>query len=321
MAISKLSGTLRGSGLTTGALGNVRLLESGALRIANNYPLLLVYLLSGRCDLLLGDQLHATLATPGQCLLLTRKRPCALAAPQADTQAMSHTEHFARRHEDTVVPVIRAGRGQPAASLLVCGFDMANPHPLFAALPPTFGFRLAKEMDVGPVIEALIQSPRQSLPDVLIEILGQYLMAQAVIHLVNDRSAGEAQATPLSLSSPIRAVVHMIDQRPQADWTVEKLAGLAGLSRSAFMAAFDREMEVSPMRYVTRRRMRKAEELLLTTTQTINQISWQCGFESPAAFTRAFRRHRGESPSQFRSQRQQPEDGFNSGTHWDVFLS
>lgn len=321
MALSKLSGTLRGAGLTAGALGNIRLFDAGALHIANNYPLLLVFHLTGRCRLFLAGRHHLTLTTPGQCLLLSRKTPCILADEAADVQTASRTGHFTRRHDDTIVPVIRAGKGRPTASMLVCGFDIANPHPIFAALPGAFGYQTEADVNVSAVIESLIQSPRHTVPDVLIELLGHYLLAQALIHFANSRSTGETGAPDLPLASSIRSVVHMIDLRPQADWSVDRLARLAGLARSSFMEAFDREVGLSPMRYVAERRMRKAEELLITTSEPIAQISWQCGFESPAAFTRAFRRHCGQSPLHFRKQNRQQGSEFSTGTHWDAFLN
>lgn len=321
MALNKLSGTLRGAGLTAGALGNIRLLEAGAIHIANNYPLLLVFHLTGRCDVLLAERHTVTLATPGQCLLLSRKTPFILADQAADAKAASRTGHFTRRHDDTVVPIIRAGKGRPTASVLVCGFDIANPHPVFAALPGAFRYQVEADVNVSTIIESLILSPRHTVPDVLIELLGQYLLAQALIHFVNSRSAGDVGVPTPHLASPIRSVVHMIDLRPQADWAVDKLARLSGLSRSSFMAAFAREVGLPPMQYVAERRMRKAEELLASTREPIAQISWQCGFESPAAFTRAFRRHRGESPLQFRKQKRQQVEAFSAGTHWDVFLN
>ena len=321
MALNKLSGTLRGAGLTAGALGNICLLDSGAIHIANNFPLLLVFHLTGRCDVLLGGRYSTTISTPGQYLLISRKTPCILSDERADVQTPSRTGHFTRRHDDTIIPVIRAGKGPQSASLLVCGFDIANPHPIFAALPGTFECQIEADTNVSALIEALIQSPRHAVPDVLIEILGQYLIAQALIHFANSRTQGDVQASGPLFASPIRSVVHMINQRPQADWTVDKLERLSGLSRSSFMAAFDREVGTSPMRYVAERRMRKAEELLASTQEPVAQISWQCGFESPAAFTRAFRRYHGESPQQYRKQNQQQDSKFSSGTHWDVFLN
>lgn len=321
MALNKLSGTLRGAGLTSGALGNIQLFDGGSIHIANNYPLMLVVHLKGRCDLLLGGRPSATMAAPGQCMLLSRKTPCILAEEKAYVTTPSRTSHFTRRYDEAIVPVIRAGKGRPAASLLLCGFDIVNPHPIFAALPGAFEYQIDADANVSAVIEALIQSPRHAAPDVLIEILGQYLLAQALIHFANGRTQDDIQASTPLFSSPVRSVVHMIDQRPQADWAVDKLARLSGLSRSSFMAAFDREIGTSPMRYVAERRMRKAEELLISTQESIAQISWQCGFESPAAFTRAFRRHHGESPQQFRKQRQQQGREFSPGTHWDAFLN
>jgi AraC-like DNA-binding protein len=93
------------------------------------------------------------------------------------------------------------------------------------------------------------------------------------------------------------AAVH---RAPQQDWTVGALAGLAGMSRSAFAARFAALTGMSPLKYVTDWRMGLARLRLQETREPIAAIAEDLGYRSEAAFCRAFRRAFGSPPGQVR---------------------
>lgn len=94
----------------------------------------------------------------------------------------------------------------------------------------------------------------------------------------------------------------LIHSRPRERWTLQALAKASGLSRSAFVRRFRRDVGVSPLRYLTERRLHLAAELLVQTDESLAAIAAQVGYESEFAFSRAFKRHSGHAPGAFRRQ-------------------
>jgi len=89
-------------------------------------------------------------------------------------------------------------------------------------------------------------------------------------------------------------------------WTVELLARAAGLSRPALARQFLRVLGLSPMRYLTQKRMQAAAEMLLGTDAALAEVARQVGYSSEFAFNRAFRKHYQVPPGAYRRAAQTP---------------
>jgi AraC-like DNA-binding protein len=87
-------------------------------------------------------------------------------------------------------------------------------------------------------------------------------------------------------------------------WTIAELAREVGLSRTVLSERFRRFLGESPMAYLMRWRLRLGARALMTTTQSVAQVSFDVGYESEAAFNRAFKREYGLPPARYR--RDQP---------------
>jgi AraC-like DNA-binding protein len=83
-------------------------------------------------------------------------------------------------------------------------------------------------------------------------------------------------------------------------WTVELLARKVGLSRPALARQFQRVLGLSPMRYLTERRMQLAAALLLATDAGLAEVATRVGYSSEFAFNRAFKRHHRVPPGTYR---------------------
>ncbi|WP_099169952.1 AraC family transcriptional regulator [Pseudomonas sp. ICMP 8385] len=92
----------------------------------------------------------------------------------------------------------------------------------------------------------------------------------------------------------------LLHSEPGADWTVEKLALEVGQSRSNFANKFGRMVGDSPMRYLTRWRMQLAGKRLRSSNQRVSKIAEDLGYDSDVAFSRAFRRELGLTPTEYR---------------------
>ena len=87
---------------------------------------------------------------------------------------------------------------------------------------------------------------------------------------------------------------------PDAKWSVEKLAGLAAMSRSAFAERFKALLGESPMEYLARWRMQIAYNLLNEESLPVLEVAARCGYDSEAAFAKAFKRVIGVGPGAVR---------------------
>ena len=94
----------------------------------------------------------------------------------------------------------------------------------------------------------------------------------------------------------IRRVISRIHREPGAPWTLESLAGEASMSRSAFAARFTDLVGEPALKYLTGWRMNCAQVRLRRGDVTVAEVAVSLGYESEAAFNRAFKRRIGVSP-------------------------
>jgi AraC-like DNA-binding protein len=105
----------------------------------------------------------------------------------------------------------------------------------------------------------------------------------------------------------LRAVFHpqmgtalsAIHDSVNTPWTVESLAEAAGMSRSAFAARFKELLGQPPLEYVTEWRMQKAMQLLRQRDKKLIDVARLVGYESDAAFSKAFKRVVGAKPGEY----------------------
>ena len=98
----------------------------------------------------------------------------------------------------------------------------------------------------------------------------------------------------------LAGVLEAIFERPSSPWTVERLADIAGMSRSAFAAQFMKAFGQPPMSMLKLVRLRKAAELLATTTRPVAEVARMVGFTSRSNFSQAFHAMHGMDPTAFR---------------------
>lgn len=101
----------------------------------------------------------------------------------------------------------------------------------------------------------------------------------------------------------VGAALAQLHRKPHHAWTLAELAAETGTSRSALAEHFQRFLGEPPLTYLARWRMQLAANKLQTTRNTVLQVAMDVGYESEAAFNRAFKREFGHPPAQFRKLR------------------
>ncbi len=203
--------------------------------------------------------------------------------------------------------ILIAGCGEEqAATKMVCGhltFRRGASHPLLNVLPEyirtTAGDR-ARE----PLLDEML---RLIARRIFIEDLGSEAsltrMSEIVfIELVRAGIGKDERLSAMTNAFRDKYIGHsleLIHSRTPDPWTVESLAREVGMSRSRFSDRFSDLMKISPMAYLAEWRLQKALTLLDDSRTSVQNVSNQIGYQSPAAFTRAFSKRFGESPSQY----------------------
>ncbi|MBS0966469.1 AraC family transcriptional regulator [Acetobacter okinawensis] len=104
----------------------------------------------------------------------------------------------------------------------------------------------------------------------------------------------------LLLSEELSSSVNSIHTEPQKKWTVQKLANISGMSRSAFAAKFKKISGLTPIDYLTRWRVYNAARKMDSEDKAVSDIALSVGYESEGAFRVAFQRVMGVSPKHYR---------------------
>lgn len=197
------------------------------------------------------------------------------------------------------------GEGQKL--LMLCGafhfdypsdFSLLRRLPKFIHIPGAQGHIAPGCADIVRLIAR--ESALQQLgAEAMLNRLTELLFIQ-VIRLWIDQAAEASVGWIAALRDPsISAALGLIHQSPHHKWTVNELAEAVALSRSAFSARFSELVGEPPLTYLTRWRMLRATRLLKNEVgmETIAEL---LGYESEAAFRKAFKREMGIPPAQYR---------------------
>lgn len=92
----------------------------------------------------------------------------------------------------------------------------------------------------------------------------------------------------------------VVEENFASSLKLEEFAELCNMSLSTFKREFQKTYHQSPSKWLMSRKIQLAKNLLNSTVKNVNEIAWQCGFESPSHFIRVFKKQIGVTPSQFR---------------------
>lgn len=241
-----------------------------------------------------------------------------VAFPQGDTHVLaSHPELNAKPDLSNFDQAARAQSlpfhldycdGGPRTAHIICGFlgcDVAPFNPLIASLPRVVHIPDAYASDDGFLSHLIRATMREARAKgvgsggvlaklselIFIEVIRRYaeaLPADAGGWLTGLRDVGVGRALRLLHAETAR------------DWTVASLAREAGLSRTVLAERFTELLGMPPMTYLANWRMQRASALLSAGPMSLSQVAGDVGYESEAAFSRAFKRSTGVSPARWR---------------------
>jgi AraC-like DNA-binding protein len=208
---------------------------------------------------------------------------------------------------DGGLAVIRHGGGGEKTRV-VCGYlgcDRTHGNPLTSALPPIVRFD-ARKGSVAALMKSSLEfaadeiAARRAGSEAVLAKLSELLFVEALRHYVEglpDQQTGWLAG----LKDPfVSRALSLLHGRVAQQWTVDDLGRDIGLSRSALADRFTRLIGEPPMRYLARWRLQLAAHHLRSGDMPLARIAEQVGYESGAAFNRAFKRSFGVPPATWR---------------------
>lgn len=216
-------------------------------------------------------------------------------------------------------PLGEAAGGQPelvslggggALTRIVCGFFGCRRHAerlFLAGLPPIFKISLRDDR-AGAWLESSVRHlagearSGRAGSAVLLSKMAEALFVETLRRYMEALPAEQGGWLAGARDPLVGAALALLHRFPERGWTADELATEVGASRSVLHERFARFLGDSPLAYLGRWRLQLAARALESTSRSVLEIAAAVGYQSEAAFSRAFKRELGVPPSQYRKQ-------------------
>ena len=217
---------------------------------------------------------------------------------------------MARRDGAAAQTTARLDGGGADRATIVCGFlgcDARPFNPLLAALPRMLHMPGAAASGgwTGHFIDAAVEEANRKRPggEAVLERLSEMMFVDVVRRYLEDLPPEQTGWLAGLRDRFVGRALGLLHERPSHRWTIDELGDAVGLSRSALHERFAQLVGQPPMQYLAQWRMQVASQLLLESTMNVASIALETGYDSEAAFSRAFKRLVGVPPAAWRRQR------------------
>jgi AraC-like DNA-binding protein len=212
-------------------------------------------------------------------------------------------------HPSTPLPIVyELGGGGPERTRVVCGFlgcDERPYNPLLTALPTVIHLAAAGPHGttgwLGTLLNIAVKesgSARAGGENVLAR-LSELMFVEAIRRYLETLPPAETGWLAGLRDPVVGQALSALHGQPREPWTVDRLARLVGLSRSVFAERFMDMVGQPPMQYLALWRMQLASRLLVEGGH-VAAVAGAVGYESEAAFSRAFKKLVGQAPATWR---------------------
>ncbi len=204
--------------------------------------------------------------------------------------------------------------GGGAMTRFVCGYLTCDPllcGPILESLPPILKVNVRTDRSGQWLEQSILHLLDEAVSgragsDAMLAKLSEALFVETLRRYVTglpDQTTGWLAGAQDPVVGKSLALLH---RRPEHPWTIAALAAEVGLSRSSLVERFTRYLAEPPMAYLTRWRLRLAAQALTSSPKGVADIAAAVGYESEAAFNRAFKRALGVPPARYRRESRNP---------------
>jgi AraC-like DNA-binding protein len=209
-------------------------------------------------------------------------------------------------HRDGLETRAGAASDELCETGLVCGFlgcDLRPFNPLIATLPRLLHLRAGGDQDwITHFLSQAVAESKNKRPggEAMLERMSEMMFVDAVRRYA-DTLPQDSRGWLAGLRDRFVArALALMHAAPATEWTVDELGRRVGLSRSALHERFSEMIGQPPMQYLASWRMQVAATLLRSTNATVAAVALEVGYDSEAAFARAFKRLTGTPPAAWR---------------------
>jgi AraC family transcriptional regulator, alkane utilization regulator len=267
------------------------------------------FLTQGACRVRLADGGDEIAVAEGDLILF----------PQDDRHLMGSDLHLAPLEADNLIDAAAAVAADPefvrirhggggAATRFVCGYLACSRslcRPLFEALPRVLRIPIG-DGEASALLRELLRAgvresaaPRPGAQSTLAK-LAELMFVEALRRYVETLPPEGRGWLAAVRDVQIGRALALLHEAPERAWTVDELAREVALSRSLLATRFTSLVGESPMQYLMRWRLALAARVLRSGTDAIARVAERSGYETEAAFSRAFKREFGLPPSAWR---------------------
>ena len=215
---------------------------------------------------------------------------------------------YALSMQGSEITTARLDGGGRDRATIVCGFlglDAKPFNPLLAALPRVLqvpGSTLGADSWVTTFLRAVVAESNHRRPggEAVLERMSEMLFVEVLRRHIDSLPPEQTGWLAGTRDPSVGRALALLHARPAEPWTLERLSEEAGMSRSSLHERFAHFIGQPPMQYLTRWRLQLAAGLLRDTDAKLVEICMDVGYESEAAFSRAFKREVGMSPGAWR---------------------
>ena len=204
-------------------------------------------------------------------------------------------------------PLLAGGGG--ATSRFVCGYMTCEPYlsrPILNRLPPVFKVNVRTDRSghwlENPILNLVEEAASGRVgSEAMLAKLSEALFVDALRRYVAGLPDQQTGWLAGARDPIVGRSLGLLHGRVAHPWTIADLADEVGISRSALVERFTRYLDEPPMTYLTRWRLQLAARSLEKTSRGVSEIAADVGYESEAAFNRAFKREFGLPPGRYRN--------------------
>lgn len=226
---------------------------------------------------------------------------------EATSRETRESDVVERKVRSRELSLLRAGGGG-ARTRIVCGYMACDPslsRPILSGLPRMFKVNIRTDRSGQWLENSILHLVHEAASgsvgsEAMLAKLSEALFVDTLrrhVAALPDQQTGWLTGARDLIVGKVLSLMHSRVGHP---WTILDLAREAGISRSALVERFTRYLSEPPMTYLTRWRLQLAARSLTRTSKGVAEIAAEVGYESEAAFNRAFKREFGIPPARYR---------------------
>ena len=261
--------------------------------------------IKGQCHVNLGENRFETL-NPGDIILIPRGKSHILSdSPQKTAPPLEKVILQSGYNGDGLL--VYGSKLLGLQTQMVCGhftFRAGADHPALRIIPEFITLRAQERENLPLLNESLNMISDRVFSQNMGSSAAMTRLSEIVYMEILQKAISESDAAGFSLEAladnRIAKSLRLIHSHPDRSWTIDELASEVAMSRSRFFEKFRKLVGETPMSYLSQWRLQKSLELLTDNKKSIQQVAFDAGYQSPAAFSRAFNDKFGVSPSGYR---------------------